>query len=198
MYLFQQMDKAAKSVTFKDTEDAKKWYRDQALNINQDDIDPEEVIRSKDPFRFFKVDAFGIGKMYMFMYDAKYKDTLPFFDIFPLVFPIEPSKDGFLGINLHYLPPGARAQMMDALHTIANNDKYNSSTKLQISYQLLKSYPLKFGGYKECIKKYLFGHIKSQLHYVNPKDWDKALLLPLQKWSVNQNPYYASKKSPPY
>ena len=44
------------------------------------------------------------GEMYMFYYDAKHKDTLPYWDRFPLVFPFSKVKDGFLGLNLHYLP----------------------------------------------------------------------------------------------
>ena len=45
-----------------------------------------------------------IGKLNMFFYDPKFKKTLPYYDTFPLVLPLEAYSDGFLGINFHYLP----------------------------------------------------------------------------------------------
>ena len=197
MYLFQQLNQAAKNISFQSSEEAKAWFRDQAQNI--DNVDQQKIMESADPFKTFNtIGSIGIGKMFMFMYDPKLKNKLPFYDAFPLVFPIEFSRDGFLALNLHYLPPAARGSLMNALYTIANNDKYNSSTKLNISYDLLKQASGKFSGFQSCVKKYLFGHVKSSFHYVNPADWDKAMLLPMQKWVVNPDRKYSSKASPPY
>lgn len=194
MYLFQQLRKAGKAMNFASSQEAREWYRNQALDMSK--VDQEKVMDTAEPFKIFKgIGSPAIGKMFMFSYDAKYKATLPFFDQFPLVFPVEFYNDGFLGINLHYLPVQARAQLMDALHTITTNDKYNKTTKLQISYRLLKTYSTKFVGFEQCVKKYLFGHVRSTFHYVNPSDWDKALMLPLQRWHVNSNSKYA--RTPP-
>ena len=46
-----------------------------------------------------------LGHMYMYEYDAKLKDKLPYFDRFPVVIIIERYETGFLGINFHYIPP---------------------------------------------------------------------------------------------
>lgn len=137
-----------------------------------------------------------IGQMYMFMYDPKYKDVLPFYDMYPLVFPIEFYSDGFLAINLHYLPPLARASLLSNLKTLANNDKYDRSTKLNISYEVLRTYSTRFKGFENCVKRYLFAHVRSGFNQVSPQDWDKAVMLPLQRWKVNPNRKYAQK--PPY
>jgi hypothetical protein len=48
------------------------------------------------------------GIMNLFGYDPKHKDRLPYYDVFPLIFPLEPAKGGFIGLNFHYLQPGAR------------------------------------------------------------------------------------------
>ena len=40
-----------------------------------------------------------IGRMYFYYYDPKTKDSLPYYDKFPLVIPIERYPDGFLGLN---------------------------------------------------------------------------------------------------
>lgn len=156
-----------------------------------------DLIKKRDPNRVFTKDAIPeIGGMYMFVYDPKYKDVLPFYDMYPLVFPIEFYGDGFLGINLHYLPPMARANLMSSLKSLSNNNKYNDSTKLSISYELLRAHAIRFKGVDNCIKRYLFSHVRSSFHKVSPSDWDKAVLLPLQRWHVNPNRKYARK--PPY
>lgn len=144
-----------------------------------------------------------IGKMYFFMYpDPKTKKTLPYYDLFPLIFCINDSVDlqegkGFMGLNMHYLPPRARAALMDALDTIKNNDKYDDTTKLEISYTLLKEYGEKFGGYESCIKLYYYSRVKgSRLYYIQPKDWAFVVMLPLHQWVVNPNKRYAG--TPPF
>ena len=52
------------------------------------------------------------GKLYAYMYDAKHKDTLPFWDKFPLIVYLGLGKQGtttlMYGLNLHYIPPKAR------------------------------------------------------------------------------------------
>ena len=53
-----------------------------------------------------------IGAMYMYFYDPKFKDQLPFYDTFPLVLPFGPAKGGFYGINVHYLPYLLRAKVL--------------------------------------------------------------------------------------
>jgi len=190
MYLFQNMNESKKNISSRDVDDAGKWFADQAEQLNG---------KSKNPFNMFKsVGVPTIGKMYLFIYDPKHKATLPFYDMYPLAFPFEFKKEGFLALNMHYLPPNSRAALMQSLYSIANNDKYNASTKLNISYAILKQSANRFSGFENCIKSYLFGQLKSSFRYVNPADWDKALMLPLQRWVVNPDKKYSSKAAPPY
>jgi hypothetical protein len=172
------------------TDAALKWYRNAAKSFTS--VSRDRLLREKSQIR----SSVEPGSMYMFAYEAKHKDTLPFFDVYPLVFPIEFYADGFLGINLHYLPPGARASLLNALMTISNNNKYDDTTKLNISYDLLRSASRRFSGFQNCVKHYLFGHVRSSFQYVHPSDWSKAVTLPLQKWKINTNKRYAG--SPPY
>lgn len=157
------------------------WLRDKIRKIGQ---------------LFTKSGAPSVGSMYLFVYDPKYKDVLPYYDMYPLVIPIEFYTNGFLGLNLHYLPPGARASLMDSLKKLANNNKYNEKTKLNISYEVLSRYASQFSGFENCIKRYLFAHVRSPFHKVSPEEWDKTIMLPLQRWKVNSNKKYAGK--PPY
>lgn len=145
---------------------------------------------------FTKSSSPSIGSMYLFVYDPKYKNILPYYDMYPLVIPIEFYTNGFLGINLHYLPPVARASLMDSLKKLSNDNKYNDKTKLNISYEILSRYASQFSGVENCIKRYLFAHVRSPFHKVSPEEWDKTIMLPLQRWQINSNKKYAGK--PPY
>jgi len=112
---------------------AREWFRDKAQGLGK--VSESNILRdSTDRLK----NRATIGKMYFFMYDAKYKDTLPYYDKFPLIFPIDRTPNGFTGINFHYLPLPLRAQLMDALYDITNNDRYDETTKLKMSYSVLK------------------------------------------------------------
>ena len=77
-------------------------------------------------------DSTVIGKMYFFWYDPKHKDTLPMYDRFPLVFPIERYPDGFLGLNLHYVDYATRQALISKLLEYRNNDYMDKKTKLKL------------------------------------------------------------------
>jgi hypothetical protein len=121
-----------------------------------------------------------IGKMYLYHYDAKLKNTLPVWDKFPLVIPMELYQDGFLGMNLHYLDPYSRLALLDRLLDFANNDKYDDTTRLRLSYSLL-SKSRRYSMFESCVKRYLFQHIVSPIIYVEPDNWETAIFLPFEK-----------------
>ncbi len=122
-----------------------------------------------------------IGSMYMYYYDAKHKDTLPYFDAFPLVFPYRRVENGFMGINLHYLPLPLRAKLMDALYDVSSNDKYDETTRLKMNYNILDN-AAKFKYFKPCVKHYLTNQVRSKFLYVYPSEWDVALFLPTERF----------------
>lgn len=121
-----------------------------------------------------------IGKMFIFGYDPKYKDILPVWDKFPLVIPMDIYDDGFLGLNLHYLDPYNRLALLDRLHDFINNDKYNDSTRFNLTYKLLAN-SRRYRMIEPCVKRYLFSHIMSSLIYIEPANWETAIFLPVQK-----------------
>ena len=118
------------------------------------------------------------GKLKMFMYDPKFKKTLPYYDTFPLVLPLETYSDGFLGINFHYLPIPLRIRLLDRLVDFSNNTKFDESTRLVVDYQKLKSIQL----IKPTIHKYLAGQTKSQFRRIDADEFTIATLLPVQRF----------------
>jgi hypothetical protein len=150
---------------------AREWFRDKAQGLGK--VSESNILRdSTDRLK----NRTTIGKMYFFMYDAKHKDTLPYYDKFPLIFPVDRKPNGFTGINFHYLPLQLRAQLMDALYDITNNDRYDETTKLKMSYGVLKGAE-KFSLFKPTFKRYLTSQVRSRFFQIEPAEWDIALFL---------------------
>ena len=121
-----------------------------------------------------------IGQMYLFQYDAKFKDILPYWDVWPLIFPFDYATDGFYGINLHYLPPTDRINLMLRLIKSAGAArKMDENYRLKLSYQIITS----FKPARPCIKRYLFSHVQGAGFYgIGGNDWSYAASLPLHKF----------------
>ena len=118
-----------------------------------------------------------IGKMYTYGYDALHKDTLPYFDRFPLIFYVGPAAGGFYGINLHYLSPRYRAILFDALLDITNDPKYTDKKKVILTYNLLNR-SQKFRYFRPCFKHYLAGQLETRIVEIPYDQWETALYLP--------------------
>jgi hypothetical protein len=131
-------------------------------------------------------DAAVIGRMYFFVYDPKHKDTLPMYDRFPLVFPIEPYGNGFLGLNLHYLSPGERAALLAKLKEFRTSSKLTPNSRLKLSYDLLQGTKRLASLTRPCIKRYLFSQVRSKFIEMQPEEWEKAIDLPVAQFEVNQ------------
>ena len=121
------------------------------------------------------------GNMYFFAYDPKHKETLPYYDMFPLILPVEKYSDGFLGINFHYLYPKERAVLLDQLMRFANNKNMDETTRIKLSYQSLGSFT-RYKRAKPCLHRYLDSFMKSQMVLVPPADWGTALFLPVERF----------------
>ena len=135
------------------------------------------------------------GRMYNFQYDPKTKKQLPYYDRFPLCIPVQTAKGGFYGLNLHYLHPLIRAQFLDELYDITNNSKYDRTTKMNVTYQLLKS-TSRMRFFKPCLKHYLSNQIQSPLLLIEPADWEIAIFLPTESFrKVDKNTVWNESRS---
>jgi hypothetical protein len=167
--------------------EARAWYLNNTKKLG--DITKSTLAADKNRL-VNNMNKFSIGRMYMFYYDAKYKDELPYWDRFPLVFPIEMYPDGFLGMNLHYISPLARAKLLDALYSTINNNKNDDTTKLNINYKILKG-ASQFSYFKPCVKRYLYSHVRSRYFYITPAEWDTTILLPTEQFvGANKSKVY--------
>jgi len=119
--------------------------------------------------------------MIMFFYDPKWKKKLPYYDRFPLVLPIKFYSNGFLGLNLHYLPINMRAQLLDNLYTRYKSKQFDENKKLALDYQMLNSVSrLRYA--QPCVHRYLYSHCRSRFYVVDPNEWNMMLMLPTERF----------------
>ena len=175
------------------TKEAQDWFRRKAQTIRR--VNRTELMTS-DEVKLVNRQQPLIGSMNMFFYDPKTKETLPFYDRFPLAIIVGPAEKGFYGLNLHYLPPILRAKFLDALLDITNNKKYDETTRFQMSYKMLTA-SSKMRFFKPCFKHYLTGHVKSRLARVAASEWEIATFLPTASWEKTSaaNVYRQSRKA---
>jgi hypothetical protein len=153
------------------------WYTQQALLLGRQGFTAKRVINNPSGIHPSKVIP---GKLYMFAYDAKHKDTLPHWDMFPMVFPFKIVKNGFIGLNMHYLPVPFRIKLLDRLMEI-DGTKKTKRVKMQLSWELISSAStLKL--LQPCVHRYLSDHVYSQFREVERVDWATAMMLPTQKF----------------
>ena len=148
------------------------WFRRKAQSMGR--VNRRQLM-NQDPVELRNRGV--LGNMYMYFYDPKTKDTLPYYDSFPLTIVVGPAAGGFYGLNLHYLPPVLRARMLDGLMDITNNKSYDETTKFQIRYNMLqRTSKLKY--FKPCFKHYLNEHVRSRFALVPAPEWEIATFLP--------------------
>jgi hypothetical protein len=155
--------------------DSYRWLMKKINELNNPTSIASVIAREDRGNRFIN------GGLYYFYYDPKGKADLPYYDRFPLVLVLEIYKDGFLGLNLHYLPIRQRIGLLDNLMEYADLDKNKDILRMRVTYDILNA-SKRFKEFKPCLKKYLFGHVQSKILAVQPNEWDIAAFLPIQQF----------------
>jgi len=175
------------------SKESREWFFKKASNLRS--INRRELMKEKALKKRTAVDNKTlIGSMQMFYYDPKHKDTLPYYDVFPLVIVVGPAKGGFYGLNLHYLPPMLRMKFFNELMKIQGS-KLTDDTKFAITYKMLKrTSSMRF--FKPCLKHYLNKHVTSDFAEVPAPEWEVAAFLPTSQFKKanSKKVYYDSRQ----
>lgn len=151
------------------------WLRERARDVKT--VQTKKLFEDKSRL----VNSVEPGSLFLFQYDPKTKRALPYYDRFPLVFPFAETEDGFMGLNMHYLPHLLRARLMDGLSDYMTNEKMDKTTKLKLNYGLLNKVS-KLEYFRPCIKRYIGAHVMSRFIYIAPQEWELCLFLPLERF----------------
>ena len=121
------------------------------------------------------------GIMNLFGYDPKHKLTLPYYDKFPLIMPLERAKGGFYGLNFHYLPFGARVAFLRQLSEFASDTNFDKRTRYAINYENNQYF-------KKTTKHYLFSQVRTSFLNIPADEMAIAIFLPVARF-VGGRPY---------
>jgi len=172
--LFQQLEIEAfrKGITPR-TKESIRWFQKKAQELGK--VSRTTIMQDDSLKLRNKPKTTPFGSMYMYFYDAKHKETLPYYDKFPLTIPVGPAPGGFYGLNLHYLPLPLRAKALDAL--------------------------LGEGGLPQkyiapMIHRYLFSQVRSRFALVDKPEWEIATFLPTADFQgANKSKVYKDSRS---
>ena len=155
-----------------DTDRSATWYRTQVNRIASGKT-------AGQLFREGKLQARpSVGRLNLFGYNPKLRAKLPYYDIFPLVLPLEPTKGGFMGMNFHYLPPLLRFRLLERMQARASDRRFDSKTKFEVNYDDVKNIKI----VKPTIKKYLYAYCQTGFLRINADDAAIAIYLPVQRF----------------
>ncbi len=155
-----------------DTDRSATWYRSQVNRIASGKT-------AGQLFREGKLQARpSVGRLNLFGYNPKLRAKLPYYDIFPLVLPLEPIKGGFMGMNFHYLPPLLRFRLLERMQARASDRRFDTNTKFEVNYDDVKSIKI----VKPTIKKYLYAYCQTGFLRINADDAAVAIYLPVQRF----------------
>lgn len=148
------------------------WYRTQV----------NKIASNKTAGQLFRENKLNnrpsVGRLNLFGYNPKFRKTLPYYDVFPLVLPLEPISGGFMGMNFHYLPPMLRFRLLERMQATATDNRFDSKTKFDVNYGDVKSIKI----VKPTIKKYLYAYCQTGFLRINADEAAIAIYLPVQRF----------------
>ena len=169
--LLERLDKESPAQLQRRSKESLTWFRNRVRRIR---TNSEQFYKQSD---LQKSRRFLEGRMFTFFYDPKTKDKLPYYDTFPCVMIVETYGSGFLGLNLHYLPPRIRIRFLEKLFEYTNNEEFDETTRIRITWNLLSSVT-KLRASRAAVKRYLYSHVEGSALLVEPKYWDIVSFLP--------------------
>jgi len=120
---------------------------------------------------------------YLFSYDAIgfEEGTLPYFDRLPLSLIIDFTETGFVGINVHYLPPALRLAAFEVLLDLRTEKRFRKSTKIKAQWAQLKAMSNSYL-FKAAVKQYRWDRVRSQFLFIPAQDWELMMFLPSERF----------------
>ena len=122
------------------------------------------------------------GMLNLFHYRPTTDVKLPYYDIYPLTLPVRRHRDGFTGLNFHYLPVPMRVRLLEI---IAAGFGDESSQRMNVTYSKIK----RFSYIRPTVRRYKAKAVGSLFLQIPLEDMLVGALLPVQafykgRWSA--------------
>ena len=112
----------------------------------------------------------NLGDVFCYHYNPKYRNELPYYDMFPMIMLIGTDQDTFTGLIFHYLPPKFRAILLDRV-----NAKVGSGI---INWKKISKIPQ----VAPTVKKYRFDQVMRKVIPIEENEQEIAIFLPLERF----------------
>ena len=121
------------------------------------------------------------GNMYFYKYLAEPTNIL--YDRFPLIFMIRKKGQVFEGINFHYIPVKWRIPLFEDMKIFFDSDEIADDTRLRVkAFRNLIMSNRKYRFAKVALHRYRRENIRSKVLMIPPKEWEKTILQPAEKF----------------
>ena len=159
------------------------WYRNRIRALA-----PTDILRPDEMIARGKVTASpNFGIMNLFWYKPKGSSKLSYYDVFPLVIPFKYHRNGFTGINFHYLSIPMRIQLLERLQGFEEEanlyrlDEFgNEREKEVLAFQWSEIIGMR--GLKKTVHRYLTKYVYSNFLKIGLEDMVVASLLPVERF----------------
>ena len=170
-----------------------RWYRSKIQQIAPR-LSPEKMVaEGKTTARV------NYGMLNLFLYKPLWAANLKYYDMFPLVIPFKWYRNGFCGVNFHYLSIPMRVALLERLsefqeeHELYGLDEYNSpvsgrasgegtmgtkSDVLALTWQKISG----MRGIKPTIHRYLNKYVYTNFLKIELEDMVASILLPVERF----------------
>ena len=192
------------NITENEIKNSIKWFVDKIKQMRkQKTVDDEVDLKKQSSLKQFSK-KMNIGYIYTHVYNPKFKEELPFYDVIPLWSPVKIMSDRIMGFNFHYLPPRYRKAFLDDyteyLSKEAKRAGYKSLTELSPSQISLWGRDYMSDAYlratkgpgnllRACVRTYLYSHVQSKFLPVNITEWYNVYYLVLPKFMKKSDSY---------
>jgi len=147
-----------------------RWYRSKITSLGGTTMTAEQHIEEG-----YATAKPNYGMMNLFHYQPQTAEKLPFYDLFPLVIPVEKNRDGFTGINFHFLSIPMRVAFLNLLTEAFADDRME---KLNLTWRQISG----LGKSKVTVRRYKARNVKSMFLRIPVEDMLIAVLLPVQRF----------------
>ena len=120
-----------------------------------------------------------LGNMYIHVYDAKWKNTLEWWDAHPMWILLRKTGDRMHGINLNYIPWLWRKNLTKKFLKMASWGKRITYRDIKLAFQAGR---VPLGYCALAYRTYLYSHIRSPIYMFDSNNYEYALDNLTAKW----------------
>ena len=170
MSLFQEIKDSAQG-----RELSIKWYQNRIKHIGGSSIrNPRTLIHDEEGHGIARARP-GWGELNLFQYAPKKPERLKYYDLFPIVLPLVKHRNGFTGLNFHYLPYTLRVKLLTLLAEAYGDE---STQRINVTYFMIRNMRL----IRPVIRRYIRTQVETMYLRIPLDDMLIGILLPVQKF----------------